>query len=70
MISEPTKRTIVRWVHLILAIPVGGYIYTPFEALPSFAHLVRYGFFPALVLAGLWMWKGHAVRRLFAGRPT
>jgi hypothetical protein len=70
MISEATKRTIVRWVHLILAIPIVGYVYSPFEVLPSYAPMTRYVFMPAIVLAGLWMWKGHAVRRLFSRRTA
>lgn len=59
------KRQILRWVHIGLGIPVIGYIYTPFEALPGFAYLIRYFFLPALLVAGLWMWKGDALRRLF-----
>lgn len=64
--SAGLKRAIVRWVHLILAIPIAGYVYSPFELLPSYAPATRYVFFPAIVLAGLWMWKGHVVRRLFS----
>jgi len=63
--KETTKRAIVRWVHLILAIPIIGYVYSPFEVLPSYAPATRFVFMPAIVLVGLWMWKGHAVRRLF-----
>ncbi len=66
MISEMTSRTIARWVHIFLAIPIIGYIYSPFDVLPSYAPATRYVFFPLLVLMGLWMWKGHWVRRLFA----
>jgi hypothetical protein len=70
MISEQSKRAIFRWVHLILAIPIVGYVYSPFEVLPSYATPTRYVFMPAIVLVGLWMWKGHWVRRLFARRAT
>lgn len=57
-------RTIFRCIHLILAIPIVGYIYSPFERLPDYAFLTRYVFLPMMVLTGLWMWKGHVVRRL------
>jgi len=60
------KRSIVRWMHIILAIPIFGYIYSPFENLPQYAAPTRYVFFPLIVLSGLWMWKGHLVRRLFS----
>jgi hypothetical protein len=66
----PAQRTIFRWIHLILAIPIIGYIYSPFENLPDYAHPTRYVFLPLMVLTGLWMWKGHVVRRLFSKEPA
>ena len=65
--SNATKRAILRWVHIVFAIPIAGYVYSPFENIPQYAGPTRYVFLPALVLTGLWMWKGHVVRRLFAG---
>jgi hypothetical protein len=62
----PTQRTIFRWIHLIVSIPIFGYIFSPFQKLPDYAPATRYVFFPIMVLTGLWMWKGHVVRRLFA----
>ena len=61
-----TKRSVLRWIHLVLAIPILGYVYSPFENIPQYAGPTRYVFFPALVLTGLWMWKGHLVARLFS----
>jgi hypothetical protein len=63
-------RTIARWIHIILAIPIYGYLYSPFEKLPQYAFPARYIFFPLMVLTGLWMWKGHVVRRLVSRRPA
>jgi thiosulfate reductase cytochrome b subunit len=65
MISNAAKRSILRWIHLIFGIPILGYIYSPFEDIPQYAPAVRYFFLPVLVLSGLWMWKGHVIRRLF-----
>lgn len=62
--TQSTQRSILRWIHLILAIPIAGYIYSPFDQIPNYAPLVRFVFLPLLVLSGLWMWKGHVVRRL------
>ncbi len=59
-------RSILRWIHIILGIPIAGYIYSPFEKIPQYAPAVRFVFFPVIVLSGLWMWKGHLLRRLFA----
>lgn len=69
MISASTQRLIVRWLHLLLAIPIIGYIYSPFEQLPDYAPTVRYVAFPVILLSGLWMWKGHLVRRLIFKKP-
>ena len=68
MISASTQRIIVRWLHLILAIPIIGYIYSPFEQLPDYAPIVRFVAFPVILLSGFWMWKGHWVRKFFATR--
>ncbi len=68
--KETTKRSIFRTIHLFLAIPIIGYIYSPFEVIPDYAFPTRFIFLPAMVLSGLWMWKGHAVRRLFVKKPA
>ena len=62
--SGAITRTIFRWIHIVFAIPILGYIYSPFDKLPSYAFKTRFVFVPAMVLSGLWMWKGHVVRRL------
>ena len=63
-------RTIFRWIHIILAIPIYGYLYSPFDKLPLYAPPTRFVFFPLMVLTGLLMWKGHVLRRLIARRPA
>jgi len=68
MKRDTTRRGIVRWIHLVLAIPIVGYIYSPFAVLPQYAPMTRYVFLPAMVLNGLWMWKGHVVKRLVTAR--
>jgi hypothetical protein len=65
-----TQRTILRSIHIVLAIPIAGYVYSPFENIPDYAGPTRYVFFPVLVLTGLWMWKGHVVRRIFSKRAA
>jgi thiosulfate reductase cytochrome b subunit len=59
MISKATQRTILRWVHLVLAIPILGYIYSPFEEIPNYAPAVRFVFVPVIIIAGYWMWRGY-----------
>lgn len=64
--KEATKRSIVRWIHLIFSIPILGYIYSSFDRLPLYAFRTRFIFVPIMILSGLWMWKGHVVRRLMS----
>ena len=59
-----TERQLIRWLHLLISIPVIGYIYGPVASLPEAAAAVRWVFFPTLVLSGLWLWKGYWVKNL------
>src|SRR6266436_6326014 len=58
MIGNATKRSILRWIHLLLAIPILGYIYSPFAELPNYAAVTRFVFAPVIILAGYWMYAG------------
>src|SRR5215475_3515640 len=58
MISNATKRSILRWIHLVVAIPMPGYIYSPFAELPNYAAVTRFVFAPVMILAGYWMYAG------------
>jgi hypothetical protein len=66
--KEANKRWVFRWIHIVCSIPIIGYIYSPFDQIPNYAPATRFVFLPIMVLTGLWMWKGHAVRRLVARR--
>jgi hypothetical protein len=68
--KEATKRAIFRWVHIICGLPMIGYIYDSPSNTPYYASTVWYVFVPVLLLSGLWMWKGHVVRRLFLKGPV
>jgi hypothetical protein len=68
--SQGITRTILRWIHIVFSIPVIGYVYSPFEEIPNYATPTRYVFLPILVFTGLWMWKGHWIRRLFSKRTA
>ena len=64
--KEASKRSILRWIHLVIAIPIIGYIYSPFEEIPNYAPAGRFVFLPVMALSGFWMWKGHVLRRLIS----
>ena len=58
MISNATQRTILRCIHLILSIPILGYIYGPPAEVQQYADGVRYIFVPLIILSGFWMYSG------------
>ena len=66
IMKDATKRSILRWIHIVFSIPILGYIYSPFEEIPKYAAKVRFVVVPVMLLSGFWMWKGHVVRRLFS----
>jgi predicted tellurium resistance membrane protein TerC len=61
--KQGTKRSILRWIHIVFGIPILGYIYSPFEELPTYAPVVRYVALPVIVLAGFWMWIGSTPKK-------
>ncbi len=60
-----TERNILRWMHIILSIPIVGYIYGPVAAIPPAVTMVRWVLFPIVILSGLWMWKGYWIKNFF-----
>jgi hypothetical protein len=66
--NQGTIRLIFRWIHIVFSIPILGYIYSPFDQIHNYAFTTRFVFVPIIVLSGLWMWKGHVVRRLVSKR--
>ena len=70
IMKDATKRSIVRWIHIVFSIPILGYIYSPFEEIPKYAGRVRFVVVPVMLLSGLRMWNGHVLRRLISKRSA
>jgi hypothetical protein len=70
IVKQRITRSIFRWIHIVFAVPILGYIYSPFDKIPNYAFQTRYVFVPIMILSGLWMWKGHVVRRLISKRSA
>ena len=68
--NQAIKRSIVRWIHIICCVPLLGYTYGEPSEVQQYAGAVRNIFIPVIVLTGLWMWKGHLLRRLISKRPA
>jgi hypothetical protein len=60
-----TERMLMRWGHIILSIPIIGYIYGPVAEIPRAVIATRWVFVPLVILSGLWMWKGAVVKKWF-----
>jgi len=58
MISNATKRSILRWIHIVVAIPILSYIYSPPAEAQQYAFAARFVFVPIMILAGYWMYAG------------
>ena len=70
IVSRGITRSIFRCVHIICGIPILGYMYDSPSDTHNYAPSVRYVFLPVLLLSGLWMWKGHVLRRLISKRSA
>ena len=68
--KEVTKRSIIRWIHIVCGIPMISYIYDSPSNTPNYAPAVRYVLLPVLLLSGLWMWKGHVLLRHISKRSS
>jgi hypothetical protein len=70
IVNRGVPRWVFRWIHILFGIPIIGYIYDSPADTPYYAWSIRRIFFPVLVVSGLWMWKGHVVRRLLSKKPA
>ena len=68
--TAAVKRSILRGVHIICALPILGYVYGPPEEVLQYRDYFRFLYVPVVVATGFWMWKGDAVRRLISQKPT
>ena len=59
------ERKIIRWFHILISIPIIGYIYGPVKDFPRAVFAIKWFILPMIVLSGLWLWKGHLVKKMF-----
>ncbi len=63
-----TRRNLTRWFHILTGAVIATYIYSPWAAIPEFALLTKAIVLPLLIASGLWLWKGHLLKRAFRSR--
>jgi hypothetical protein len=57
-------RRALRWTHIVTAIVLGTFLYSPLAADPAFAAVTKFVAFPAMALTGLAMWQQGRIGRL------
>ena len=57
------ERTLIRTLHLVLSIPILGYLYGPVAHIPPAAFFVRWIAMPLVTLTGLWLWLKPRIKR-------
>jgi len=68
--ASPWSRSFHRTAHLLLATILGIYLYSPLSGASGVELLVQTVVFPGLALSGLFLWKGHRLRRALLLRQS
>jgi hypothetical protein len=63
--SAAVERKLIRWLHLMLSIPIIGYIYGPVSEIPQGRMFTQIVAIPLLMLSGIWLWQGHRIKARF-----
>ena len=50
-------RTVMRWFHIVVALFMGSYFYSPLGTFGWSMPLIKFVLIPLLILSGLAMWK-------------
>jgi hypothetical protein len=68
--SSALERTFIRTLHLVLSIPIIGFIYGPVAHIPPAATFTRVVAVPIVIISGLWLWQKPRVIRLLRRRKA
>lgn len=63
--KSSSKRNAIRWLHIAVGSVIATYIYSPWGQDPTFQLATKAIVIPLTILSGLWLWKGHLLRRKF-----
>ena len=68
--TSSRKRAVLRWIHIIFALPLLGYIYGPPEETVQYLPYFRFIYLPVVMSTGFWMWNGPAIRQLISKKEA
>lgn len=63
--NAAAERKLIRWLHLILSLPIIGYIYGPVAEIPQARMFTQIVAVPLLTVSGIWIWQGHRIKARF-----
>lgn len=63
------ERLLIRTLHLVLSIPILGFLYGPVSHIPPAAFFTRVIAFPLVVASGMWLWLKPRVLRFWRQKP-
>jgi pyridoxal biosynthesis lyase PdxS len=63
-----SERTLIRTLHLVLSIPIIGFIYGPVATIPPAASFTRFVAVPVVVISGIWLWQKPRLLRWLRAR--
>lgn len=69
-LSASSKRTLIRTLHLGLALPIGALIYAPESVAMALRPAVQFALFPVVAVSGLLMWQGTRLRKYLLRRKA
>jgi len=67
------ERVLIRTLHLVLSVPIVGFLYGPVSHIPPAAFFTRVIAFPLVVASGIWLWLKPRIlrwRRQRAGKES
>jgi hypothetical protein len=62
------ERKLIRILHLILSIPILGFLYGPVSRIPPAAWFTRCIAMPLVILSGFWLWQKSRLLRWLKNR--
>ncbi|RXK46890.1 hypothetical protein [Halorientalis pallida] len=66
--GAPWRRRTHRLVHLLFAVALGTFVYSPLRTVAVAVLVVQLLVFPGLLLSGILLWKGPRIRQWYRDR--
>ena len=57
-----SERSLIRTLHLVLSVPIVGFIYGPVAHIEPAANFTRFIAVPLVAISGLWLWQKRLLR--------